>query len=96
MGYFFESVTNEVKLAGWEKGRLVPGYDSTVWRYDVCGSVIRFSDHGNCKSKYGWEIDHTRPRALGGSTTLDNLQPLLWSTNRNKADQYPWSCPIRR
>lgn len=58
----------------------------------MCGSPIRYSDHGNTNSKHGWEIDHILPTAKGGRTVLDNLQPLYWETNRSKGDQYPWSC----
>lgn len=50
MGYHFENATDEVKLAVWQKGRAIPGYDAAVWRYDTCGSPIRFSDHGNSNS----------------------------------------------
>ena len=38
----------------------------------------------------GWEIDHIKPVARGGSDDLSNLQPLYWETNRNKGDQYPY------
>jgi len=93
MSYLFERrFSDEVVRAVWVKGRPVPGYDPAVWRYDICGLPIRFGDYGNTDSKHGWEIDHIRPVAKGGSDSIDNLQPLQWENNKRKGDSYPWSC----
>jgi len=53
---------------------------------------MRYTDHGDHQSKFGWEIDHIRPVSKGGSDRLDNLQPLYWENNRRKGDTYPWYC----
>jgi 5-methylcytosine-specific restriction endonuclease McrA len=90
--YPFERTSETLKLDVWSKGREIPNYDPAVWRRDVCGMVMKYSQHGNTDSKYGWEIDHIYPRAKGGPTTLDNLQPLNWQTNRQKGDTYPYQC----
>lgn len=84
-------------MAVWEKGEIVPDqdgqhWDKSVWRYDKCKMPIKYSEHGNTESKYGWEIDHINPTAKGGQTVLDNLQPLQWENNRKKSDTYPWNC----
>lgn len=43
----------------------------------------------------GWEIDHIVPVAKGGSDNLSNLQALLCTNNRHKADNYPnWVCAV--
>ena len=42
------------KLAVWEKGTIIPGYPKDVWRRDKCGAVMKYSDHGDRTSKYGW------------------------------------------
>jgi hypothetical protein len=65
----------------WLKGRIVPGYDPSVWRQDEYGSWIRYSDYGDRSSEYGWEIDHRRPSAFGGSDSIDNCRPLHWRRN---------------
>lgn len=64
------------KVAVWTKGRVIPGFDSGVWRHDHFGRVIRFSDYGDRQSEYGWEIDHIHPSALGGADDISNLRPL--------------------
>lgn len=65
----------------WEKGREIPDFDSKIWRWDDNGKVIKRSEYGNRNSKHGWEIDHIRPVADGGTDGLANLRPLHWETN---------------
>ncbi len=93
--YPFKEVNAADKLTIWRKGREIPDFDSNLWRYDVCGNPMKFTEHGNTQSKYGWEIDHMYPSARGGTTTIQNLQPLQWENNIAKADTYPWYCPMR-
>ncbi|MBU0710742.1 HNH endonuclease [bacterium] len=92
MSYPFKEANESLIIQVWRKGLIISGYDENVWRYDICGKLIRFSDHGNTDSEYGWEIDHIYPESKGGSDDISNLQLLQWENNRNKADTYPWSC----
>ena len=90
--YPFHNAADELKRAVWQKARPIDGYDSKLWRRDVCGHAMKYTEHGNTNSEYGWEIDHIVPTAKGGRDTLDNLQPLYWENNRRKGDTSPWYC----
>lgn len=89
------SFAEDLVEAVWQKGTVVPGYDPRWYRRDACGWWIARAEHGQT-SKYGWEIDHVRPVAKGGSDHLSNLQPLHCENNRSKRDDWPnWSCAVR-
>lgn len=74
-------VDHVLKFAVWNKGRPIVGWESSVWRHDDFGNVIRWPDYGDRQSKYGWEIDHITPVSDNGADSLFNLRPLHWSAN---------------
>lgn len=84
--------TETTKKAVWNKGRAIPNYSPEIWRLDKCGLFMKFDEHGNRNSKYGWELDHINPVSNGGLDNLENLQPLNWKNNADKGDSLKWSC----
>jgi 5-methylcytosine-specific restriction endonuclease McrA len=72
----------------WEKGEPVPGKEPDLYRLDSTGNIIYKPSYGK-NSPMGWEIDHRKPIAKGGTDHLRNLQPLQTRQNRKKSDQYP-------
>ena len=81
-----KNFSKKEEQAVWEKAR--PTEKPNI-RRDICGQKIYFDQYGNTKSPYGWEIDHIRPVTKGGSNKIENLQPLLWKTNRHKSNKWP-------
>ena len=67
----------------WEKGVVVNGQDSSVWRKDKCEAWINRQSYGSRDSQYGWEVDHIDPDGLD---MLFNLSPLQWKNNLAKSD----------
>ena len=69
----------------WAKARIDGNNDANLFRKDVYGTWIAWSQYGQT-TQYGWEVDHIVPLARGGSEALSNLQPLHWENNRKKGD----------
>ncbi|MGD9880918.1 MAG: HNH endonuclease signature motif containing protein [Reyranella sp.] len=89
--YPFGKAGDNLKRAVFNKGAAIPGYDSATWRRDIAGHAMKYDLHGIADGDFGWEIDHIKPSAKGGSDDLLNLQPLWWKNNRTKGDTYPWN-----
>lgn len=87
--YRFAAASEELKLSVWAKGEIAGGYNAVFYRRDAFGAWMQYSAHGDTSSHYGWEIDHIKPLAEGGTDELANLQPLQWQNNRKKGDNWP-------
>ena len=57
-------------------------------RRDVLGNIMKFSKFGK-NEKFGWDIDHIKPRSTGGSDFLHNLRPI------NRIMNQSWGATIR-
>ena len=90
-GNRFDDATAE---AVWQKGKPEPEYSG--FRKDVCNASMQRSKYGDTSSQWGWEIDHIKPVARGGTDDLVNLQPLQWENNRHKGDDWPnFTCKVK-
>ena len=74
--------------SAWEKGKPIRGKTPDTWRKDAEGNTIRKGSYGT-QGEYGWELDHKKPKAKGGTDATQNIQPLHWKANREKGDEYP-------
>lgn len=73
----------------WDKASKVRGKDPDLYRKDKYGNQMYYHSYGK-KSAMGWEIDHSKPRAKGGTDHLNNLQAMNTQANREKSDKYPY------
>lgn len=72
-----KKVWNETtKIQVWEKGKRIPGFAAKLWRRDVQGKAIQYTEYNNPLSPYGWYIDATGSLATGNSSEYYDLQPI--------------------
>ena len=91
-------VSEELKLAVWNKGIVSPKYPSNQVRKDACGAFMVFTHYGDRSSAFGWEIDHICPASLLKARGFDdsaiddmrNLRPLNWRNNKSKSGDFPF------
>jgi hypothetical protein len=72
-----------------KKGEKIPDKDPNLYRLDRCGNVIYYHSFGK-DTAMGWNIDHSKPKVLGGTDHINNLQPMHASQNKSKSDKYPY------
>ena len=78
---------NELIEQVWNNAKKVEDRNPDIWRKDFAGAWIRRDQYG-VSSKFGWVVDHIKPRSLGGDDALDNLQALHWRNNMSKGNSY--------
>ena len=80
------SFIQETIDAVWEKATISSDNDKNVFRKDMCGAWIKKEKYGNRDHRYGWEIDHIKPKANDGDDNLSNLRPLHWMNNASRGN----------
>jgi hypothetical protein len=70
------------KDAVWEKASKMRGYNPDTHRKDAAGNIVYYNHYGK-DTKMGWNIDHIKAVANGGSGALKNLQVLQSSYNKS-------------
>lgn len=71
------------------KGKVVRGKNPNLYRRDEYGNIIYRPSYGK-ETPMGWEVDHSNPKANGGTDCSRNLKPLQSSENSRKNDNYPY------
>jgi 5-methylcytosine-specific restriction endonuclease McrA len=75
--------TKSQREKAWENAKKIRGKDSEKYRQDPYGNTMYKASQGK-NSEMGWEVDHIKPKAKGGSDSTRNLQALNTSVNRSK------------
>jgi hypothetical protein len=80
----------DLKRAAWSRTSPV-GHHANAWEFrkDRLGNMVRWSDYGNRKSPFGWELDYIEPRSTGRSDDPENLQALHWRATAARASNLP-------
>jgi hypothetical protein len=61
-------------------------FDRTDGRCHLCRRKLAFRNYGSLGRRRAWEIDHSVPRARGGTGRINNLLPACVACNRSKRD----------
>ncbi len=67
-----------------DKERLNKVFCKTDGFCHICHTKLNYSNYGQRDTKGGWEIEHSIPRAKGGTDHLNNLFPACPSCNLAK------------
>ena len=61
-------------------------YDRTSGYCHICGKKLAFTNYAKPGKRGGWEVEHSVPRANGGTDRLNNLYAACITCNREKRD----------
>ena len=61
-----------------------PIFERTDGRCHICHKTLYFNNYGKKGSRGAWEIEHSNPRANGGTDRLNNLYAACIGCNRSK------------
>lgn len=59
-------------------------YDRTSGRCHLCHKKLAFKNYGVLGARGAWEVEHSRPKAKGGTNHMNNLFAACISCNREK------------
>ncbi len=59
-------------------------YDRTSGYCHICHKKLAFKNYAQYGERGAWEIEHSNPRASGGTDRLNNLYPACIRCNRSK------------
>jgi 5-methylcytosine-specific restriction endonuclease McrA len=69
----------------FDKDRQVLIFEKTGGRCHICRKSLMQRNYGSVGARGAWEVEHSVPRAKGGSDHLNNLYPACIPCNRNKS-----------
>lgn len=76
----------------WTDEQLEAIYDRTSGYCHLCGKKLAYSNYGDVGSRGSWEVEHSVPRACGGSERMNNLYAACVPCNRAKGARSTRAC----
>ncbi len=74
-------------MPSYTKPQLREIYDRTGGECHIYHKKLAFTNHGDHREKGAWEVDHSVPKAKGGTDHGNNLVPACTTCNRSKQDR---------
>jgi len=69
---------------GYDIDKLNAIYDKTGGYCHLCDKKLSFTNHGKHGAKGAWHVDHSKPKAKGGTNHMNNLFPSCIPCNIEK------------
>ncbi|MBK7537594.1 MAG: HNH endonuclease [Myxococcales bacterium] len=69
---------------GYSDERLQLIFEKTDGHCHLCGKRLSWANYGVFSARGAWEVEHSVPRAVGGTDHLNNLFAACISCNRDK------------
>lgn len=76
----------------WSDSQLSAIYDRTSGYCHICRKKLAFSNYACSGERGAWEVEHSVPRAAGGTDRLNNLFAACIDCNRSKGACSTRSC----
>lgn len=61
-------------------------YDKTRGKCHLCHKRLAFKNYGIVDARGAWEIEHSKPKSMGGTDHLNNLYAACIGCNRQKSN----------
>lgn len=79
----------------YQEKRLRRIFERTAGRCHICHKKVVWANYGRVDLRGGWEVEHSVPRARGGSDHPTNLYPACIGCNRAKGSKSTRSARAR-
>lgn len=79
----------------WTDDQLEAIYDRTSGYCHLCSKKLAFSNYARAGGRGAWEVEHSVPKACGGTDRLSNLYAACIDCNRSKQASSTRSCRAR-
>lgn len=76
----------------WTLDQLNDIYDRTSGYCHLCSKRLAFTNYGSTRDRGAWEVEHSVPKACGGTDRLNNLYAACISCNRSKRARPTRAC----
>lgn len=70
-------------------------FSKTDGKCHLCGKKLCYSNYGKLEGRGKWEVEHSIPKAEGGTDNLNNLYAACVSCNRSKGKQSTRSARVK-
>lgn len=76
----------------WSDTQLSAIYDRTSGYCHLCSKKLAYTNYASAGSRGAWEVEHSVPRACGGSDRMNNLYAACIDCNRSKRARSTRNC----